>query len=205
MPKLINRAQRERELAEAAWRVVLRDGVAAVSVRTVAGEAGLSAGSLRHVFPSQAELLEVALELVQENVVERVLLIPDTVTGTDRSMRIAAELLPLDPTRAAELQVHLSLSTLAFTQQRLRRARDEADLALRLGCRWMIESAWGAQSAAPAQLENQARVLHALLDGLALHLLRGPHLVSPEAALTAVREHLQRLSPAPAIDATRTS
>ncbi|MET3861702.1 AcrR family transcriptional regulator [Dietzia sp. 2505] len=198
VPKLIDRARRERELSEAVWRVVLRDGVAAVSVRTVAAEAGLSAGSLRHVFPTQAELLEVALELVQENVRERVLVIPNSVTGLDRALRIAAELLPLDSTRAAELQVQLSLVTLAFTQQQLRRVRDEADLAVRLACRQMIEFAAGPELPPPPWLERETQVFHALLDGLAVHLLHGPHLISPDAALTVVRDHLQGLSPASA-------
>ncbi|MDX2358732.1 TetR/AcrR family transcriptional regulator [Dietzia sp. PP-33] len=195
MPRLIDRARRERELAEAVWRVVLRDGVPAVSVRTVAAEAGLSAGSLRHVFATQAELLEVALELIHETVRERVLGIPVEITGLDRALRIAAELLPLDPTRAAELQVQLSLSTLAFTQEKLRRVRDEADLAVRAGCRQMIEHATSPASPPAARLDRETQALHALLDGLAVHLLRGPHLVSPEAALTVVREHLHRLSP----------
>ncbi|MFN3600815.1 MAG: TetR/AcrR family transcriptional regulator [Dietzia sp.] len=205
MPKLIDRAERERELAEAVWRVVLRDGVPAVSVRTVAAEAGLSAGSLRHVFPTQAELLEVALDLVQENVRARVLGIPETVTGLDRSLRIAAELLPLDQARAAELQVQMSLSALAFTQERLRRVRDEADLAVRLGCRQIIEHATSPDLPPPARLERETQVLHALLDGLALHLLHGPHLVDPEGALTVVRAHLQRLGPESHRDVNETS
>lgn len=195
MPKLIDRARRERELSEAVWRVVLRDGVAAVSVRTVAREAGVSAGSLRHVFPTQAELLEVALNLVQENVRARVLGIPETVTGLDRSLRIAAELLPLDPDRAAELQVQVSLSALAFTHERLRRVRDQADLAVRLGCRQMIEHVTSPEPLPPARLDRETQVLHALLDGLALHLLHGPHLVDSVSALEAVRGHLRRLGP----------
>jgi AcrR family transcriptional regulator len=54
MPKLIDHEVRRLELVEAAWRVILRDGAGRVSVRAVAAEAGVSAGSLRHLFPTQA-------------------------------------------------------------------------------------------------------------------------------------------------------
>ncbi|GAA1487885.1 TetR family transcriptional regulator [Brachybacterium sacelli] len=57
MPKLIDHARRREELAEAAWRVLLREGVGRASVRNVAAEAGLTVNSLRHVFSTQDELL----------------------------------------------------------------------------------------------------------------------------------------------------
>lgn len=51
-------------LAEALWRVVRRDGVAAATVRSIAAEAGWSPGALRHYFSTQAELLAFAMEHV---------------------------------------------------------------------------------------------------------------------------------------------
>ena len=63
MPKLIDHSQREVEVAEAAWRVLRRDGVTSLSVRNVAAEAGLATGSLRRAFPTQDALLAFSLEL----------------------------------------------------------------------------------------------------------------------------------------------
>lgn len=57
MPKIVDHdAQRER-FAEAAIRLVARDGFEGVTMRAVAVEAGLSYGSLFHYFPSKDELL----------------------------------------------------------------------------------------------------------------------------------------------------
>ena len=64
----IDSQSRRRELGEALWRVVLRDGIEAASVRKVAAEAGISKGSLRHVFPTQSELLAFAMQLIVDEV-----------------------------------------------------------------------------------------------------------------------------------------
>lgn len=64
MPKLINHDERKQEIAHAVWSVLVREGVRGVSVRTVAAEAGISTGSLRHVFPSHEEMMLFSLDFV---------------------------------------------------------------------------------------------------------------------------------------------
>lgn len=60
MPKLTDHARRREELGDAAWQVLLRDGVGRVSVRNVAAGADPTVSSLRHVFATQDELLVFA-------------------------------------------------------------------------------------------------------------------------------------------------
>ncbi|MDQ1250665.1 MAG: hypothetical protein QG597_5044, partial [Actinomycetota bacterium] len=50
MPKIVDHEARRREIVEAMWRIVQREGFAAVSVRSVAAEAGLSKASISHYF-----------------------------------------------------------------------------------------------------------------------------------------------------------
>lgn len=64
MPKLINHEERKQEIARAVWSVLAREGIRGVSVRAVAAEAGISAGSLRHVFPSHEEMMIFSLDFV---------------------------------------------------------------------------------------------------------------------------------------------
>lgn len=64
VPKLINHEERKKEIAQAVWSVLAREGIRGVSVRTVAAEAGISTGSLRHVFPSHEEMLQFSLDYV---------------------------------------------------------------------------------------------------------------------------------------------
>ncbi|MDY3048479.1 MAG: TetR family transcriptional regulator [Rothia sp. (in: high G+C Gram-positive bacteria)] len=62
MPKLINHTERKQAIAHAVWAILSREGVRNVSVRTVAAEAKISTGSLRHVFPSHEEMMLYSLD-----------------------------------------------------------------------------------------------------------------------------------------------
>jgi len=72
MPKVVDPVERRRELAEAVWRVIRRDGIEGASVREVAREAELSTGSLRHYFGTQSELLTFAMRSVMQRIERRV-------------------------------------------------------------------------------------------------------------------------------------
>jgi AcrR family transcriptional regulator len=71
-------------------------------------EVGLSTGSLRHVFGSQAELLQFSMELVGDRVRARIAAIPAEVSSRERIARMISEILPLDAARAAEQEVWLA-------------------------------------------------------------------------------------------------
>ena len=61
-------AERRVQLAEAAIRIATRDGLAATTTRRVAGEAGVSLGSVHYCFESKEELLvEMTRVLVSES------------------------------------------------------------------------------------------------------------------------------------------
>lgn len=197
MPKLIDHEARRLELVEAAWRVILRDGAGRVSVRAVAAEAGVSAGSLRHLFPTQAELLRSAMDRVNTTVRARILALPAGLTGPDRALRIVRELLPLDAERRAEMEVNLALIAAAVTDSGLATARDESFAGLRYACERVLALLDGAgELDAGLDAELEAARLHALIDGLAAHLTYQ----SPDAATgwadAVVRRHLESLRPA---------
>jgi AcrR family transcriptional regulator len=66
MPKVVDHETRRRELADALLRVVVRDGFDAVSIRSVADEAGCSIRPLQYYFDDKAQLLAVAHARVSE-------------------------------------------------------------------------------------------------------------------------------------------
>lgn len=194
MPKLIDHSERRAHLATATWRVILRDGVAGVSVRTVAAEARLSTGSLRHVFASQSELLIFALQLVVDRASERLMGLPLRATALEMVKAVADQLMPLDRERRAEMEVYLALFTAANANPDLREARDAAHRKVRDVCRWMIEELddrGALQVGADRELETIR--LHALIDGLAAHIVYA----TPESdvgwARAALSHHLRSL------------
>jgi AcrR family transcriptional regulator len=194
VPKLIDHDERREELARATWRVILRDGVGAASVRAVAAEAGRSAGSLRHVFASQSELLVFALELVIDRATARVASALPLPTAVREVQAVAAELLPLDRERRAEMEVYLALFTAANANAELRDVRDGAHRTIRDACRWMIGRLDnGTDLAAGADRELEAVRLHALLDGLAAHLVYEPADADPGWARAVLERHVRSL------------
>lgn len=66
MPKVVDHETRRRELADALLRVVVRDGFDAVSIRSVADEAGCSIRPVQYYFDDKAQLLAVAHARVSE-------------------------------------------------------------------------------------------------------------------------------------------
>ncbi|GEN36831.1 TetR/AcrR family transcriptional regulator [Aneurinibacillus danicus] len=72
MPKIVDHNKRKIQIAEAAWKVIVNEGIENATVRKVAKTAGLSVGSLRHYFASQSELLLFSMELVSERVKQRI-------------------------------------------------------------------------------------------------------------------------------------
>ncbi len=96
MPKEVDHPARRRELADAACRVIARNGLSGTTLAHVAEESGWSIGSIRYYFPNKDELLASALWRVGERVDERI----ERRTAGGRTMndlRLAAtELLPLD-------------------------------------------------------------------------------------------------------------
>ena len=187
VPKQVDHEQRREELAAALWRLVMRDGVEAASIRRVADEAGWSTGSLRHYFATQSELLSFAMELVTRRVTERLEALPTTGTPQQRALAVLSQVLPLDPERHAEMQVWLAFTTRSFVDPALRLRRDEAHVLLRDVCH-KVAVALGAREPALA-----AERLHALVDGLARHAVLAPTTTTSDRQREILAKHLQEL------------
>jgi AcrR family transcriptional regulator len=196
VPKVIDAEERRRELAEAVWRVIRRDGLDHASVRNVAREAGLSMGSLRHYFASQGELLAYALRMVISRIERRIAALDPRLDPRTRAERVVAELLPLDAERRAENEVWLAFTARALVDPELRTLRDEGYEILRAGCRGLVRDLAGDQWPAK-KLELEADRLHALIDGLAVHAAARPDRTTPQRMVAVVAHHLDTLAAPP--------
>ena len=194
MPRIVDHERRRRELAEAVWRVVLRDGAHGASVRGVAREAGWSPGSLRHYFSTQGELLAFAMRLVNERVRARITALPVEGSPVDVAVRRCEEVLPLDTERRTEAEVWLALTGAGLADPDLRAIRSEADDGIRELCERLVEylAAHGAVDAG-RDLAFEAERLRAVVDGVTLHLLLDES-PDPATARRLVRHHLTELA-----------
>lgn len=181
--------ERRRELAEAVWRVIRRDGIEGASVRQVAREAELSTGSLRHYFASQSELLTFAMRSVMERIQDRIAALERPEDPLSDAGVVLAELLPLDAERQAENEVWLAFTARALVDPGLRDLRDEAYDALRAGCERIV-----TELAPPdtPHVEVETERLFALVDGLAVH--RAMRDKPAEAILAVLHHHLAEVA-----------
>jgi AcrR family transcriptional regulator len=63
VPKIVDHEQRRAELVEALWRVIATGGMEAVTIRSVAAQAGWSRGIVEHYFRDRDELVLHAVRL----------------------------------------------------------------------------------------------------------------------------------------------
>jgi AcrR family transcriptional regulator len=186
---------RRRELGEALWRVVLREGIEAASVRKVAAEAGISKGSLRHVFPSQSELLTFAMRLIIDEVATRVAAAEDSGDVREAVERRLQSLLVLDPETRAVIDVWLAFAARARVDASLRPLRDETHARVRELCRDSIQTLHAhGLTKSELDVDLEAERLHALVDGLAMHATLDPEITSPARQIEIVARHLDTLA-----------
>lgn len=189
MARTIDIEGRRTVVSEAACQVLARDGLGALSVRNVAAEAGLPPSTVRYVFPTQSSMREHTITLVFDRTRERVDAVPDDLPPRERARRILIELLPLDEERVIELEVYLALGNAALTDIALRPALDRVVVEMRQWC----EEVLGLVGVPAADLEYEACRLHALIDGLAMHVVRLAPGESGDWALDLLVRHLDGL------------
>ncbi|QLD11887.1 TetR/AcrR family transcriptional regulator [Microbacterium oleivorans] len=193
MPRLIDHDDRNDEIAAAAFRVLARDGLAALSVRRVADEAGIATASLRRAFATQDALRRFCFARLQTAVAARIRAV--TGEGRERAMQWMRELLPLDATRRTELTVQLQLSRLALTDSGLSESARELHEGVRRVCAAVLDGLSEARVLADGlDLPLETVRLHALLDGLALHLLWTPSDDPARDADRVLARHLDTLA-----------
>lgn len=198
MPKRINTEARTAEIAAAAFRVLERDGLAALSVRKVAAEAEIAAASLRRAFPTQHALREYCLTLIQDRVTARVTGL--NLTGRALTDAMLAQLLPLDRERRVELVAQLQLGILSLTDHELRPTTIRLSTAVDGACHAAIEILTAEdQFHESRDPRYEAQRLRALLDGLALEAIWSGTPPEISSILNTLNRHLNELAhPEPA-------
>lgn len=195
MPRLatISRDQ----LTDALMRVVVERGLDAVSIRSVAREAGVSIGAVQYWFPSKDDLLLAAYERAIEQVTTRARVVAECATCPEEYVRLLLhELLPLDERRAAELRVAVAFSARSVYSPRLTTLYTEAYQALIGAVEQALGEAVALGEALPGvEPRRDAIQAVALADGLAWHALCAPSALAVADAAAALDAHLAGLVP----------
>ena len=188
MPKIVDASVRRQEVIDAVWRIVLRDGVEAASLRRVADEAGLAIGSVRHYFVSHEELLGAAAQAMVDRLAAR---IEDHVAAVDESTdrrtlatELLEELLPLDRRRADEVGLWLAFSAAARTNPALEAQARQIHLGSRTLARKILHQTPLRDD------EAEIEYLCIVVDGLSLAGVLQPGSLTPGRIREVLARHL---------------
>lgn len=172
--------------------MIVRDGVADVSIRSVAAEAGWSSGALRHYFASRAHLLAFACEQVIEQVTARLSARRPAGGVRDAVAEILLETMPVDETRHIESAIAFAFLALGLRDPELAGIQRRHFTSMYELCLHLTRQLVGEPRAATPEM--LARRLHALVDGLTVHVLAG-HL-SSAAMVQQLTAYLDELADA---------
>ncbi|MDH2424976.1 TetR family transcriptional regulator [Sphaerisporangium sp. TRM90804] len=185
MPKRVDHEARRAEIARAALRLCVREGLASVTIGRVAAEAAISKGLVQHYFPTKEALLRLAAAMQRRDI----------------EAAVAAAVRPGDPPPAALRRILLALVDLGTEQilaghaflasaaanPELRRLYQEGSSAATAAVAHLVTDAHG-----PTAPEAEARILLGVAGALADARMLGE--ISRDEAVAILDLQLQRLA-----------
>ncbi|WP_413373817.1 TetR/AcrR family transcriptional regulator [Paenibacillus taichungensis] len=194
MPKIVDHEKQRLLVAEAAWRVIRRDGMEQASVRNIALEAGISTGSMRHYFSTQSELLLYAMNLVSERVSNRITQMSFDASPLENMKLLLLELLPSTDEKMAEMEVWYAFTAKSKTDPVLKEHADKVYDELRHAMATVITYLVKLNlSRTDLDKELEIERLYALVDGLGIHAILRPDQMNTKIMENILTTHLATL------------
>ncbi|WP_339847931.1 TetR/AcrR family transcriptional regulator [Paenibacillus sp. FSL W7-1088] len=194
MPKIVDHDKQRLLVAEAAWRVIRRDGMEQASVRNIAVEAGISAGSMRHYFSTQSELLLYAMNLVSERVSNRITQMSFNSSPLENMKLLLLELLPSTDEKMAEMEVWYAFTAKSKSDPVLKEHADKVYNELRHAMATVITYLKELNlSRTDLDKELEIERLYALVDGLGIHAILRPDQMNTKIMEDILTMHLATL------------
>ncbi|MBS2538798.1 TetR/AcrR family transcriptional regulator [Catenulispora sp. NF23] len=197
MPKLVDHAQRRAEIVDALLRTAADRGLHAVTMQSVALEAGISVRLVQYYFDTKEQLLLAALTRLAarmgERIENRLRSAGDTATPAEIVEAVMLEAIPADAEGRAFHLVYTEYAVLSVTDAAL---ASQPFMAEPDGMEvFLVRQLRAAQQAGDVDPEvdvrREAVALMAMSAGLGLSVLLGQR--PADDAFETVRHHLKRL------------
>lgn len=200
MPKQVDHDQRRREIADAVARLAGKRGLAAVTFREVAAEAGISVALVQHYFGSKQNLLLRTVDIVSVRMAERfaarIGALGSRAGNVDRIRAIAESFLPTDEESRQMMVLYHAVGAVGLTDPDMRGDGAHHNHAALI--RVMVELLDAGRAAGEiddsVDVVAEARLFTAAITGLSAAVLLDA--LSADQAIDAIDAHLRRLSPA---------
>lgn len=190
----LSQHDRRVEVSDAAWRVIVREGLDRTSMRAIAQELGSTTGVVTHYFRDKDELMLFALDRVIAKTISNMQASMEGLAGWERFERMLLQPLPLQPEDGAEWKIWLAFLGYAIGHERLmaehrRRYVDLRQLALK-----ELQALQAANLIrADLDLTLEANALIALIDGLGISFVIDPTHFSPDKQRYLIQRYIHGL------------
>ena len=195
MPKVVDHEVRKRQIAEAVFSLIGSRGMAGVSLRDVALEAGVSMGSVQHYFGTKDEMLLFALSHMQEHAGLRFasqLARLQNPSTREYLHAVLSVLLPTTKQSRQEATVNIAFFSVAPSSRQYRRMLSSGYSQLSAIVRQVLVTAEAhGELVAGIDVDNESAALFYATQGLIGPVLIG--VMSSEQALAIIDHRLDRL------------
>ncbi|GAA2334314.1 TetR/AcrR family transcriptional regulator [Streptomyces violaceusniger] len=181
MPKIVDHDARRRLIIRSVWSLIGRRGLAAVTMRELAAEAGFANGGLAPYFRDKDEILLAAFRYACEATERRLERAVEEPSGLVALRGLCHELVPLDDTRLLEARV-----VVAFWDRALYDPRLSSDYEATMQ-RWRtLMHMYLAQARAAGEVttstsdEDIVETLFAVVLGFQVNAVLTPEITTPE-------------------------
>ncbi len=189
-------AQRDRrhDVSEAAWRVIVREGLDRTSMRAIAHELGCTTGVVTHYFRDKQDLILFALHQVTQALLQGMQSAQQQPLGYDRLVAVLLTFLPLDAERQNILQVWVAFLGYAIGRPELMAEHQRSAGELRALIMEELQALQAAQHLrADIDPAVEANTLLALVNGIGLDSLIQAQCLSPVQQQQVVQRYVDGL------------
>ncbi|MEM9092578.1 MAG: TetR/AcrR family transcriptional regulator [Cyanobacteria bacterium P01_F01_bin.53] len=190
----VSQRDRRLEVSEAAWRVIVREGLDRTSMRAIAQEMNCTTGVVTHYFRNKQALILFALNQVTERLQHLMVQALEKVSGTERLVAILSCFLPVDTERQEILKVWVAFLGYAVGRDELMVEHQQSAAQLREVIIQELKALQAAQVLrADIDPDIESNALLALGNGVSLDSLVQAHRLSTEQQQFVIRRYVSEV------------
>ncbi|ACK67285.1 transcriptional regulator, TetR family [Rippkaea orientalis PCC 8801] len=185
---------RRIEIANAAWQVIIREGLDRASMRAIAQELGTSTGVVTHYFRDKEELILFALERVFDKLLEDIKVCTQEHQGIERLEQMILKALPQEMTDKADWKVWVAFLGYSIGREHLvEEHRKRYNFLRQMISQELVDLQRANLIRGDLNLTLEANALIALVDGIGTGVVISPEQFSAEQQQYLVQRHIQTL------------
>ena len=185
---------RRLEVSEAAWRVIVREGLDRTSMRAIAQEMNCTTGVVTHYFRNKEALILFALGQVTERLQALMQNALENISGTERLVVMLSAFLPIDVQRQEILRVWVAFLGYAVGRDELMAEHQQSAAQLRGVIIQELKHLQAEELVrANIDLELESNALLALGNGVSLDSLIQANRLNVEQQQFVIRRYIERI------------